>query len=457
MKRKTKVLLVDDEAILRDSLKDWLIDAGHEVLTAENGVEALEIIHTENPAVAVVDLVLPGSDGLELLRKAKQLSPGIQVIMITAYGSIPTAITAIKEGAYDYIEKPFLPEKVELLIDKLIERQTLVEENISLRQKIQEKYSFENIVAKSVQMKKIIEIVKIVAGSNATIMISGETGTGKELFARGIHARSERKNRPFVALNCASLPENLLEGELFGYEKGAYEGGLALRKGKIESASKGTLFLDDVNDLSLNTQGRLLRALEEKEFTRVGGVQPIQTDVRLISATSLNIRKTVEVKQFREDLYYRLNVVSIELPPLRDRKEDIPLLAEHFLQRFSSENQKNLAGFSDEAVDFLLKYEWPGNIRELENAIERAVILTKSDKIGVTDLAQMGPYLPDRTSTGKTLREMERNHILDILIECRGNCSEAARLLGISRMTLYNKIKAYDLNWRKAEVRHDSN
>jgi DNA-binding NtrC family response regulator len=453
MKRGTKVLIVDDEAILRESLKDWLTDVGHEVLTAENSDQALEMIRKERPSVAIVDLVLPGSDGMGLLKKAKQIFPGLEVIMITAYGSVPTAIAAIKEGAYDYIEKPFLPERVELLIDKLAERQSLVEENLSLRQKIQEKYSFEHIVAKSSRMQKIIEMVKVVAASNATVLISGETGTGKELIARAIHAQSSRKNRAFVAVSCAALPENLLETELFGYEKGTYDGALTPRKGKIESASNGTLFLDDVNDLSANIQGRLLRALEEKEFTRIGGTEVIQAEVRLISATSQDIKKAVEAKQFREDLFYRLNVVNIELPPLKDRKEDILLLAENFLKRFSRENRKKLTGFSPEVIDFLLKYEWPGNIRELENAVERAVILARAGQIEAGDLIQQSPYLPDKVQTGKTMREIEKNHILDVLIECRGNCSEAARLLAISRMTLYNKIKVYGLKINKQKSR----
>jgi two-component system, NtrC family, response regulator AtoC len=451
MKKGTKVLIVDDEAILRESLRDWLLDVGHEVLTAANADDALEIIQRDNPRIAVVDLILPGSNGLELLKKAREISPDMQVIIITAYGSVPTAITAIKEGAYDYIEKPFLPEKVELLIDKLVERQSLVEENLALRQKLEEKYSFENIVAKSSQMQKIIELIKVVATSNATVMISGESGTGKELIARAIHIQSDRRDRPFVVVSCAALPENLLEIELFGHEKGAFSGALNQRKGRFENAHKGTLFLDDICDMGGNIQGHLLRVLEEREFCRVGGSEPIQTDVRLISATSKDIRKALDSKQFREDLFYKLNVVSIELPPLRERKEDIPVLAEHFLRKFSEENRKQLTSFSDDATDFLLKYEWPGNIRELENAIERAAILAKGSLVEAADLSQQSSYMPQKSFSGKTMREIEKNHILNVLIEAGGNCSEAARLLGISRMTLYNKIKTYDLNLNKIE------
>jgi DNA-binding NtrC family response regulator len=449
MQKKTKILIVDDEAIMRDSLHDWLTDAGHEVLTAENSNQALEIIRKEHPGIAVIDLMLPESDGVELLKKARQISPDIQAIIITAYGSVPTAITAIKEGAYDYIEKPFSPKKVELMIDKMIERQSLLEENISLRQKLEEKYSFENIVAKSSRMQKIIEMIKIVAGSNAPVLISGESGSGKEMVARAIHHQSERKSKPFTAISCAGLPENLLESELFGQEGVGLNGAYIHRKGKFETANKGTLFMDEVGNLNPNLQVHLLRVIEEEAFTRVSGNEPIAADVRLISATNKDIKKSIETGQFLEDLYYRLSVVNIELPPLRERKEDIPVLADFFLRRFSEENQKKLSGFSSEAIDFLLKYEWPGNVRELENAIERATILAKGDYIEVPDLSQQSLYLPRKTVIGKALQDIEKSHILNILIEVNGNCSEASRILGISRMTLYNKIRVYGLNFKK--------
>ena len=450
MQKKIKILVVDDEAIMRDSLQDWLTDAGYDVLTAGNGADALEIMLKEKPGVAVIDLVLPGTDGLDLLRKAKQLAPGIQVIMITAYSSVNTAIAAIKEGAYDYIEKPFSPEKVELLVAKLVERQSLLDENLSLRQKLEEKYSFENIVAKSAAMQKIIETIKIVAKSNAPVFISGESGTGKELVARAIHAQSLRKTRAFVAVSCSAQPENIIESELFGHEPGALGEAQGLRKGKFETASYGTLFLDEVGELDTNLQVLLLRVLEQKVFSRVGGTELIQAQFRLISASTQDLKKAVENSQFREDLYYRLSVVSIEIPPLRERKEDIPVLADFFLRKFNEENQRKIAGFSPESNDYLLRYEWPGNIRELENAIERAVILAKTELIDINDLAQQSLYVPHRTPAGKTMRDIEKNHILNILIEAGGNCSEAARLLGISRMTLYNKIKAFGLNINKS-------
>jgi len=446
MKRKVKILIVDDETIVRESLRDWMSDVGHQVLTAENGHQALEIIEKEKPAIAIVDLVMPGMDGIELLKRAKEISPNIEVIIITAYGSIPTAINAMREGAYDYIEKPFCPERVELLVNKLAEHQRLVEENISLQQKLEERYQFENIIAKSPKMQQVIEVIKVVAKSNATVLITGESGTGKELVARAIHSQSYRKDKPFIAVSCAALPESLLESELFGHEKGAFTGAHALRKGKFESANRGSLFLDEIGEMSANIQVHLLRVLEEKEFSRVGGDELVKVDVRVISATNKDMKKAVADGQFREDLYYRLNVVSIELPPLRERKEDIPLLAQHFLNKFTVENQKEIVDFSPEATDFLLKYEWPGNVRELENAVERAVILANNSYIEARDMPQENMQMTPSSTVERSLRESEKKCILAILKETRGNFSESARILGISRATLYNKIKAYGLN-----------
>jgi len=451
MKKKVRVLVVDDEAIIRESLRDWLSDVGYQVLTAENGPQALEIIEKEKPGIAIVDLVMPGMDGIELLKRAKETSPSIEVIIITAYGSIPTAIAAMREGAYDYIEKPFCPERAELLIEKLMEHQRLIEENISLHQKLEEHYRFENIIAKSPKMQQVIELIQVVAKSNATVLITGDSGTGKELVARAIHSQSYRKDKPFIAVSCAALPESLLESELFGHEKGAFTGAHAQRKGKFEVANRGSLFLDEIGDMSANIQVHLLRVLEEEEFTRVGGNELVKVDIRLISATNKDIKRAVANDQFREDLYYRLNVVTIELPPLRERKEDIPLLAQHFLKKFAVENQKELTDFSPEATDFLLKYEWPGNVRELENAIERAVILAKNSYIEVADLPQENLLLAHSAPPGKSLEEIEKNHILNILNETGGNCTKAARILGISRVTLYNKIKAYGLNVKKID------
>jgi len=446
MKKKFKILIVDDEVIIRESLRDWLSDVGHQVLTAENGLQALEIIEKEKPGIVFADLVMPGMDGIELLKSTKEISPAIDVVIITAYGSIPTAINAMREGAYDYIEKPFCPERAELLVDKLVEHQRLIEENISLHQKLEERYQFEDIIAKSSKMRQVIEVIKVVAKSNATVLVAGESGTGKELIARAIHSQSYRKDKPFVAVSCAALPESLLESELFGHEKGAFTGAHAQRKGKFEVANRGTLFMDEIGEMSANIQVHLLRVLEEKEFARVGGNELIKVDVRVISATNKDMKQAIANSQFREDLYYRLNVVPVELPPLRERKEDIPLLAQHFLKKFTVENQKEIIGFSPEATDFLLKYEWPGNVRELENAIERAVILTKNSYIEATDLTQEILLKAHSVPPGRSLKEVERERVLNVLNETGGNRSETARILGISRATLYNKIREYELN-----------
>jgi len=316
---------------------------------------------------------------------------------------------------------------------------------------LEERYQFENIIAKSSKMRQVIEAIKVVAKSNATVLIAGESGTGKELIAQAIHSQSYRKDKPFIAISCAALPESLLESELFGHEKGAFTGAHAQRRGKFEIANRGTLFLDEIGEMSANIQVHLLRVLEEKEFTRVGGNELIKVDVRVISATNKDIKQAVANGQFREDLYYRLNVVAIELPPLRERKEDIPLLAQHFLKKFAVENQKEITAFSPEATDFLLKYEWPGNVRELENALERAVILAQNSCIEAADLRQENLLLAHLAPPEESLREVEKNHILNTLNETGGNYSEAARILGISRATLYNKTRAYGLVVKKID------
>ncbi len=447
--KKVKVLIVDDEAIIRDALSDWLKDIGYQVFTAENGQKALNVIEKEKPGIMIADLVMPGMDGIELMKKAKAQQPDIEVIIITAYASIPTAITAMKEGAYDYIEKPFCPERAELLVKKLAEHRELIEENLSLRQKLEDRYRFENIIAKSSKMQRVIEVIKVVAKSNVTILITGESGTGKELVARAIHSQSDRSSKPFVAVSCAALPESLLESELFGHEKGSFTGAYAQKKGKFEFANGGTLFLDEIGEMSANIQVHLLRVLEEKEFTRVGGNEPIKVDVRVISATNKDLRRAIEKQEFREDLYYRLNVVNIELPPLRERKEDIPLLAEHFLHKFAAENRKEVTEFSPDVIESLLAYDWPGNIRELENSIERAIILSRDSSITTADLPQENVSLVSSASIGKNLKEVEKTHILNVLRETGENYSEAARILGVSRMTLYNKAKEYGFDVKK--------
>ncbi|MFQ6070196.1 MAG: sigma-54-dependent transcriptional regulator [Candidatus Aminicenantales bacterium] len=442
MRKKTKILVVDDESIVRESLRDWLSSMGYKVEIAASGEEALQIIGQKKIHIMIADLIMPGIDGIELMKKAKKLIPTLSTIIITAHGTIQTAITAIREGAYDYIEKPFCPEKVELLIEKLVEHQNLIEENISLRRKIEDRFLFESIIAKSSKMIKIIELIKTVAPTNATVLITGETGTGKEVVARAIHHQSHRKNKPFIATSCAALPESLLESELFGHEKGSFTGAVAKKKGKFEAADKGTLFLDEIGEINMNTQIHLLRALEEKKITRVGGNEEIEVDVRVIAATNKNLKSLVKEGKFREDLYYRLNVVTFDLPPLKERKEDILPLAEHFLKKYAEENGKRVKKFSPQVVEFMLNYSWPGNVRELENMVERGVILSKQGAITMDELPQ--DVIHPSQVEEKTLEAVTKNHILNILEETKGNISKAAKILGIQRMTLYNRLKKYN-------------
>jgi two-component system response regulator AtoC len=443
MKKKTKLLVVDDEDIVRESLRDWLSSVGYKVLTASCGEEALHIIRHRNVKIMIADLIMPGMNGIELMKQARAVIPTMSTVIITAHGTIQTAITAIREGAYDYIEKPFCPEKVELLIRNLVEHHNLVEENITLRRRIEDRYSFEGIIAKSPRMMKIFELIKTVAPTGATVLITGESGTGKEVIARAIHRQSQRHNKPFIVTSCAALPETLLESELFGYEKGSFTGAVERRKGKFEAADKGTLFLDEIGEIDANTQVHLLRALEEKKITRVGGNEEIAVDVRIIAATNTNLRAMTEEGKFREDLYYRLNVVTMDMPPLRNRREDILPLAEHFLKKYAEENDRRVKGFSTEAVEFMLNYHWRGNVRELENMVERGVILSKDEVITLADLPQeLTRQAPVKE---RTLEGLERNHILKVLEETGGNVAQTAKILGIHRMTLYNKLKKYSI------------
>ncbi len=444
MKKKTRLLVVDDEDIVRESLFDWLSSLGYQVLTAKCGEEALRIIKQKKVKIMIADLIMPGMNGIELMKKARTIVPTISTVIFTAHGTIQTAIVAIREGAYDYIEKPFCPEKVELLIRNLVEHHNLVEENITLRRKIEDRYSFEGIIAKSPKMIKIFELIKTVAPTSATVLITGESGTGKEVVARAIHRQSQRHNKAFIVTSCAALPETLLESELFGYEKGSFTGAVERRKGKFEAADKGTLFLDEIGEIDANTQVHLLRALEEKKITRVGGNEETEADVRIIAATNRNLRTMVEQGQFREDLYYRLNVVTIDLPPIRNRQEDILPLAECFLKKYAKENNRPVGSFSVEVVEFMLNYHWRGNVRELENMVERGVILSKDKVITLAEFPQ-DLTGPERVE-GRTLEALERNHILKVLEETDGNIARTAKILGIHRMTLYNKLKKYSID-----------
>ena len=449
MKKRTEILVVDDEDIVRDSLRDWLDGVGYDVAAAASAEDALEMLKKKKFNIMIADLVMPGMNGIELMKEAKKIYPTLAAVIITAHATIQTATTAIREGAFDYIEKPFCPEKVELLIEKLVEHQDLIEENISLRRQIKEKFRFEGIIAKSSKMLKIFELIKIVAPTNATVLITGETGTGKEIVARAIHHQSKRRNKPFIATSCAALAESLLESELFGHETGSFTGAVGRKKGKFEAADKGTLFLDEIGEINSNTQIHLLRALEEKKITRIGSNEEIAVDVRIITATNKDLRNMVLEEQFREDLYYRLKVVTIKLPPLKDRKEDILPLAEHFLKKYVEENNKNTVKFSPGVIEFMLNYSWPGNVRELENLIEHGVILSKDNAITMAELPQ--DIIHPTIQKEKTIEAVTKNHILNVLEETKGNISKAAVILGIRRMTLYNKLKKHNLTVNKLD------
>jgi len=449
MRKDVHILIVDDERVMRDSLSEWLREDGYEVVAVEDGAQALEKVRNERWDVLLVDLKMPGMDGIEVLDKVKKTNKEIPVIIMTAYATVDSAVEAMKKGAYDYIVKPFNPEEIGLAIRKIIAYQDLLKENIYLRQELEKKYEFRDIIGKSHKMQEVLALVKTVARSNSTILIEGESGTGKELVARAIHNSSLRSDGPFVAVSCAALPETLLESELFGHEKGAFTGAVSTKKGRFELANKGTLLLDEIGDISPKTQVDMLRVLEEKEFRRVGGTEVIKTDVRIISATNKDLKGLVEEGRFREDLYYRINVVSIQLPPLRDRKEDVPLLVQHFLRKYCIENKKEIDGLSEEAFRFLIKYDWPGNVRELENAIERAVVITKGRIVLLEDLP--GPIRAEgefKPATNMQLREVEKEHILHALELNNWNITRTAKILGIDRNTLSSKIRRYHIKKR---------
>jgi DNA-binding NtrC family response regulator len=449
MKRSSiNILVVDDERIVRESLRDWLSDAGYTVHAAAGGQEALEIMESNDVLILVADLKMPGMDGIELMKKARELQPGICTIIMTAYATISTALQAMREGAYDYIEKPFCPEKMENLMANVMERQKLVIENLHLRRELEKRYRLGDLVGKTSEMQRIFDLIRTIAPSTATVLIQGESGTGKELVARAIHDCSDRKAKSFVAINCASIPQGLLESELFGHEKGAFTGAVARHRGCFEQAHGGTLFLDEIGEMPLSAQVHLLRVLQEKEVRRVGGSDLIKVDVRVICATNRDILRDVDKGTFREDLYYRLNVVNIRIPPLRERRTDIPLLAGQFIGKFTMEYGKKAQGFSPEVMEFLMNFDWPGNVRQLENAVERSVLVSREENIEMADLPAELVKVPASRNADEdlvTLREIESGHIEKILRKVKGNKAEAARILGIERATLYNKMRQYKI------------
>jgi DNA-binding NtrC family response regulator len=439
----TRILIVDDETIVRESLGSWFREEGYSVDVAASAKEALEKLTITGWDIFLLDIRMPGMDGLELQRKIKESHPESTIIIMTAYASVETAVEAMKQGAYDYIVKPFDPDDLEHLVRNALERKQLVSENIQLRSKIDELNLFHEVVGNSSAMRRVLEQVAMVAASDTTALIRGESGTGKELIARAIHANSPRRYLPIVVVNCGALSEGVLESELFGHEKGAFTGAHYRRKGKFEMADGGTLFLDEIGDINLKTQVDLLRVLEEKKITRVGGNAQIPVDFRLIAATNKNLEAMSADGKFREDLYYRVNVFSIAIPPLRERREDISPLAEHFVKRFAQSMNKPISGIAPETRDLMRAFDWPGNVRELQNAIERAVLVCKSKEIQPADLPLQVSENRVCETNGKALSDVERAHVKHVLEETGWNVYQAARLLEIDRVTLYNKIKKY--------------
>ena len=440
----TKILIVDDELIMRESLAGWLERDGHAVQTAPSGEDALEMLKETRFDIMLVDIKMEGISGLDVLRHMKENDPDVAVVMITAYGSIPTAIEAMKNGAYDYMLKPFDPNELGVLIEKIIRYQDQDREMQFLREEVKERTRFESMIGQSKPMQEIFNLICDVAPMDSTVLVTGQTGTGKGLAAKAIHSSSPRCNGPFVTVNCGAIPEHLMETELFGHQKGAFTDAKETKRGRLELAHGGTLFLDEVGEISMRMQIDLLRVLEDRVFYRVGGTQPMEVDFRVIAATNRNLEKAIKEGFFREDLFYRLNVISMIMPSLSQRKEDIPLLAEHFLHRFVQETNKTIDKISREAMDELMLYDWPGNVRELENAIERSVVVGKARQIRPADLPILC-YGPFHAPQNNSLKEVEKNHIRQILTDNDWNIARSAKILGIDRSTLYSKIKRYNL------------
>lgn len=456
MDNRLSILLIDDEPLMRMTIQDALESEGYQVNVTETGQKGLALFRKNLFDIVITDLKLPDLDGLQVLKEVKMTNPETQVILITAYGSIDSAVTAMKEGASDYLTKPFSIDELLLIIRRLLRIKQLEEENIRLKEKVEERYSLEGLIGKSPQMQKIYDLIETVSQTDTTVLIQGESGTGKEMVANAIHLRSPRKNGPFVKVNCSALPETLLESELFGHEKGAFTGAFRQRKGRFELAHEGTLFLDEIGEISPAVQVKLLRVLQERQFERVGGNETIFVNVRLICATQKDLKEETQKGFFREDLYYRLNVVPITLPPLRERREDILLLTEHFIKKFSKKMGKEVSGISQEAQNLLLKYPFPGNIRELENMIERAIALLKGRIIQAEDLPEelCGQHsviqeickkIQEPKPLSQAVNLFEKEYIQSILEKTKGKKGQAAEILGISRKTLWEKIKELEI------------
>jgi two-component system response regulator HydG len=453
MDEKPKILVVDDEASHRMMLRAVLTGEGYRVAEAADGTEAVRAVEKEAFDIILLDIRMTAMDGIEALTEIRKISPLVPVLIMTAYASVKTAVEALKAGAFDYMTKPLDIEEVKILIEKALEHYHLRTENLALKERLGDRFDFSRIIGRSAKMKILLDTLVMVAPSDATVFIMGESGTGKEVVANAIHHNSPRAGQPFIKVSCAALPETLLESELFGHEKGAFTGAVTRREGRFQLAHRGTIFLDEVGEMSPALQTKLLRVLQEKEFESLGSARTIKVDIRVIAATNKDLVKEVGEGRFREDLYYRLNVVPITIPPLRDRREDIPPLADHFLAIFREKNRKPIKGIAGKALDLLVRYDWPGNIRELENCIERAVIMAREEMIVPSDLPPLIQNLSGEGEvggfaipSGMSLETMERELIVKTLAETGGNRTRASEILGINRRTLQNKLKEYSLN-----------
>lgn len=449
---RVKILIVDDEPSHRLMLSAHL-KSGYDICEAADGLQAVEAVKKQFFDLVLMDIRMPGMDGLEALRQIKAISPGIAVFIMTAFQSVETAREALRQGASDYIVKPVDTEELLANIEREFSYRSLQRENTLLKERLGEQFAESNIIARSPKMREVLENIALIAPSDATVLILGESGTGKELAANLIHERSTRAKKPFIKLNCAALTEALLESELFGHEKGSFTGATEQKPGRFELAHGGSFFLDEVGEMSPTTQVKLLRVLQEQQFERVGGTESITVDTRIIAATNKELDEEVAASRFREDLYYRLNVVPIQLPPLRDRKEDIPPLAEYFLKFYREKNQREIVQLLPEALDLMMRYDWPGNVRELENTIERGVIIARSEYLtpnelppNIRKIAESTTGYGSEVTVGNTLKEMEKEFIAQTLASVAGNRTRAAKLLGITRKTLQNKIREYNLD-----------
>jgi two-component system response regulator PilR (NtrC family) len=456
MTQKGMIHIIDDEPIIHEVLGDLLSSEGYKVENSASGEEALDKHSSQSFQLVLLDLLLPGIDGIDVLKKLKKIDPNSVIIIITAFASVESAISAMKIGAYDYIQKPFKHDELLITVQRAIEHRKLQEENMRLKDELQRKFSFENIIGKSEVMKTVFETVKASAPTRSTILLQGESGTGKELVARAIHQSSDRKNLPFITVNSGSLPPDLLESNLFGHVKGAFTGAVSNKKGLFEAAEKGTIFFDEISSLNMETQAKLLRVMQDREFMKLGGTKTIRVDVRVIAATNADLEEQISERMFREDLFYRLNVIKIELPLLKERKEDIPLLVKHFLDTYSKENEKEILGVTDDVMEILMSYDWPGNIRELENLIERAVVLTKSKLISRENLP---PFLlaskeetravasvNNELNLKENIQTFQKKAIISALKQAKGIQKKAANLLGVKPTTLNEMIKRLNID-----------